>query len=424
MRHAFWLIALWAAAGHAQPPARDTSLPPQELVLRAIEATPEVHAAEAQLARAEAEQRMRRVGSHETQLTVLPQQRQVEGGARYREWEVALARGVRWPGKARLDREIGAQGYEAARLLLEDAHHAGARRLLALWTDWQRAGVLADVQQSQVALWQRDLAVVRRRVQLGDAARRDLVTVEAALAQARASALQALAAQMSARLALVSEFPGLPLPQQVFLPTVPPRLGDNDWVALVLQRSHEVGAAEAMVQQRRAEAARARAERMPDPVVGIRVLNERGGRERALGLTLSIPLGGSYRGAVAAAAGADALAAEARLSMVRREAKHDVQLAVAMARSLHGIWQQQKVARTAAEASASKAERAYALGESSLTDVLAARRVVQETALAERRASIDAVEAVARVEVDAHELWHRHEGADDDAAPSLPSLDY
>ncbi len=198
----------------------------------------------------------------------------------------------------------------------------------------------------------------------------------------------------------------------------------TNWVALVLQRSHEVGAAEAMVQQRRAEAARARAERMPDPVVGIRVLNERGGRERALGLTLSIPLGGSYRGAVAAAAGADALAAEARLSMVRREAKHDVQLAVAMARSLHGIWQQQKVARTAAEASASKAERAYALGESSLTDVLAARRVVQETALAERRASIDAVEAVARVEVDAHELWHRHEGADDDAAPSLPSLDY
>ncbi len=412
MRHAFWLIALWAAAGHAQSPVRNTSLPPQELVLRAIEATPEVHAAEAQLARAQAEQRMRRVGSHETQLTVLPQQRQVEGGARYREWEVALARGVRWAGKARLDREIGAQGYEAARLELEDAHHAGARRLLALWTDWQRARVVADVQRSQVALWQRDLAVVQRRVQLGDAARRDLVTIGAALAQARASALQTSAAQMAARLALTSEFPDLPLPQEVFLPEVPPRLRDNDWVALVLQRSHEVGAAEAVVRQKRAEAARARADRRPDPVVGIRVLNERGGRERALGLTLSIPLGGSYRGAEAAAASAEAMTAEARLGIVRRQAKHDAQLAVTMARSLRGIWQQQKEARTAAEMSASKAERAYALGESNLTDMLAARRGVQETALAEQRANIDTVEAVARVEVDAHELWHRHEGAD------------
>lgn len=428
MRRMIWLLVLSATvvAAHAQQAVPDTSLPPHELVLQVIEAMPEVHAAEAALARADAEQRMRRAGSHETQLTVMPQQRRVVGGARYHEWEVVLSRGVRWPNKARLDREIGAQGQEVARLMLEDAHHAGARRLLALWVGWQRAGVVADIQRTQVALWQRDRAVVNRRVQLGDAAGRDLITIEAALAQARAAALQALAEQMSARLALSSEFPRLPLPEVVHLPEVPPRLKDNDWVALVLQRSHEIGAAEAVVRQKNAEAQRARAARVPDPVVGIRVLNERGGRERALGLTLSIPLGGRYRSAEAAAAGADAMGAEANLGMARREVTRGVRLAVVMAHSQREIWQRQKEARAAAEASAQKAERAYALGENGLLEVLAARRMVQETTLAERRASLDAIEAVARVEVDAHELWHRHEGDDEYPAKNdalkLPDL--
>jgi cobalt-zinc-cadmium efflux system outer membrane protein len=422
MRWLVWFLAWWAVGISAQPLAKDTSLPPQELVLQAIEATPEVRAAEAQLARAKAEQRMRRAGSHETQLTVLPQQRRVEGGARYPEWEVGLSRGIRWPNKARLDREIGAQGYEVARLMLEDAHHAGARRLLVLWTNWQRASVAVELQQAQVALWRRDLAVVSRRVQLGDAARRDQVTIEAALAQARAKALEAQAQQMSAHLALSSAFPTLPLPTSVHLPAPPPYLPKNDWVALVLKRSHEVGAAEAVVRQKESEARRARAERLPDPVVGIRVLNERGGRERVLGLTLSIPLGVRYRGAEAAAASADAMGAEATLSMVRRDVTQGVKLAVAIARSMGEIWQRQKEARSAAEVSAAKAGRAYELGESSLTDVLAARRVMQETTLAERQANIDAIEAVARVQVDAHELWHRHEGEEEERSGQADPL--
>ena len=53
-----------------------------------------------------------------------------------------------------------------------------------------------------------------------------------------------------------------------------------------------------------------------------------------------------------------------------------------------------------------------------------ARRTAQETALAEQRAEIDAVEAVTRVRVDAHEIWHRHDAVDEREASALrlPSM--
>ncbi|MDE1965177.1 MAG: TolC family protein [Pseudomonadota bacterium] len=424
MRQAIGLMLLWSGIAGAQQ-AAITALPPGELVLRAVEATPEVRAAEAALAGAKAEQRMRQLGSHETQLTVVPQQRRIDGGGRHYEWEAGLSRGVRWPGKARLDREIGDAGSEAARLRLEDAHHAGARRLLALWSNWQRASTALALQRRQVALWQRDRAAVSRRVQLGDAAGRDLMAIDAALAQARATALQAAAEQDDARLALGSRFPGVPLPEAAQLPSMPPALPGTDqaWVERILARSHETGAIEALARQKDAEARRARAERLPDPVIGVRVLNEQGGRERALGLTVSMPLGTRYRGAEAAAAGAAAMGAAAELTRVRRDVEQDARRAVATARAMHEIWRQRGEADQAARASAAKFERAYALGESDLADVLAARRLASESALAERRANVDAIEAVARVELDAHERWHRHGSGDASVGTAWPAAE-
>ena len=429
MRRMSWVLPLWLAmvtAAAAQTVA-DASLPSGTLVLQAIESTPEVRAAEASLDRARAEQRMRQIGPYEAQLSVIPQQRRIEGGPTYREWEVDLARGVRWPRKARLDREIGATGREAAQLMLEDAHHAAARRVLVLWSAWQRAAVALELQRGQVELWQRERASVARRVELGDAASRDQIALDAVLAQAHAAVLQAEVVQLTARLALGSQFPALPLPDRVRLSSAPPSLpgSDEGWINLILARSHEIGAADAQSRQRDAVARRARADRVPDPTIGLRALSDRGGRERVLGVTLSIPLGGSYRGAQAAAAAADAIGAQAQLAMVSRDVRLEAQRTVALARGMHGVWRRQAEARVAAEASASRIERAYALGESGLAELLAARRMAGETALAERQSSVDALEAVTRVEVDAHELWHRH--ADDDvdeprAGVSLPRM--
>lgn len=413
------MVVAWAAIpARAQTPASATSaspLPPTPLVLRAIERTPEVQAAAAQLARAEADARLRRVGTHETQLSVIPQRRRIEGGPTYNEWEAEISRGVRWPGKARLDREIGDSGVEAARLNLADAHHAGARRLLALWSMWQRARVVAQQQHKQVELWMRDRKAIARRVALGDAAQRDRIAADAALSQARAAALQADADADSARRMLSSAFPDLPLPTRVRLGEQPPELAGSDahWSQLIVQRSHEIGAADARARMRQAEARRARADRLPDPTVGVRVLNDLGGRERAVGLVISLPIGVRQRGARAAAADADALAAQADSAMVHRDVNRDAREVVARARAIRAIWHSRAQALQAARDSAAKTERAYALGESGLAELLAARRVEREAALAERRAAVDAIEAVERVRIDAHELWHHHTGGSD-----------
>lgn len=422
------LILLPATVAAQVPEASSPGLflPAGEVALPAIGRMPEVQAAMAQLARAEADARLRRVGSHETTLTMIPQRRSIQGGPTFNEWEADLSRAIRWPHKVRLDREIGAAGVEAAQLALADSYHAGARRLLALWSAWQRARATVGQQQAQVASWERDRQAIARRLELGDAARRDLVAAEAALAQARAAVLRAEAGLQTARLALHSTFPDLPLPEHGTPGGEPPPLegSDTHWSELIVARSHEIGIAAALAQQREAEARRARAERLPDPTIGVRVLDDLGGRERAAGLIVSIPLGVRQRSASAAAAGADALQAQAELALVRRDIEHEAVTRVAQMRAALAIWTQQQQASRATSDSADKTDRAYALGESGLAELLVARRTALEAALAERNAAIDAIEATALVRIDAHDLWHYHDGEGDDEShdvgPALP----
>jgi outer membrane protein TolC len=272
---------------------------------------------------------------------------------------------------------------------------------------------------------QRDRDAVARRVALGDAAERERIAADAALAQSRVALQRAQAAQTQAELLWRSVFPTIPLPERVpAADYVPPELegGDLSWIDLIIARSHEVGMSAALARQKDAEARRARADRMPDPNLGIRMLNDLGGRERAYGVVLGIPLGGSYRRAEAASARADAQAADAELALVKRAVERDARAVVAAARAQREIWISQRQALEAARAHAAKAARAYALGESGIAELLAARRTEQEAALAERQAAIDALEAVTRVPVDAHDLWHRHDADDAGDQPGSGGL--
>lgn len=416
---AFAVFSAWPLAGLAQTTAPTTpamQLPTDAVALPAIGRMPEVQQATATLARAEADARLLGAGSHEATLNLMPLHRTTQAGPGFHEWEASLTRAVRWPGKARLDREIGAAGVDAAQLALADSYHIGARRLLTAWTGLLRAQAALTQRQAEVATWERDRQAIARRMELGDAANRDLLAADAALAQARGARLKAEADLQAARLALRSTFPNLPLPTDVQAAGAPPRVADQDqpWNELIVARSHDIGIAEAVATRADATARRARADRLPDLTVGVRVLDELGGRERAVGLVVSIPLGIRQRSAQAAAAGADALQAEAELAVVRRDITHDADDRVLRMRTARAIWEQHDAAWRAASASAGKTERAYTLGESSLAELLVARRTASDAALAERGAAIDAVEAAALVRIDAHDLWHYHAGEGDD----------
>ncbi|MDE3141197.1 MAG: TolC family protein [Pseudomonadota bacterium] len=406
------------AAAVPVPRTADAALPDQALAMRAIQALPEVRrkAAEFDAARARAD--MRNIGNREAQVTWIPQDRRVQDGTHYREWELDIDKSVRWPSKYLLDKRIGQLGVEAARLDFEDSHHAGARLLLAQWSAWLRAGSDAAVSARIATLIEQERALVARRVHAGDAAQKDLLAADAALAEARASAIEAGLAEQSARRTLAATFPTLPLPQRVPRVENPPALAGAaaQWQARIVDVSHEIGMARSTAEQREVEARRARADRVPDPVLGVRVLSDLGGHEKVYGVILGLPLGFRYRGAQAAEAGAQAQAAAQDLSLVMREVHLSAAQVVSQAEALHALWQQRALAQAAATASLEKTRRAYALGEAGISEVLLAAQGAAKTDQAAGRAAVDTLYAVERVAVDAHARWHRHAEAAHDGA--------
>jgi outer membrane protein TolC len=392
-------------------------LPPTVVVERAIVALPEARAASARVEQAMAEQRLRDAGPHEPELLLIPQRRWVDGGTpAQREYEVQLTRGLRWPNKARLDREIGTLGVDVATLQLGDAHHQGARRLLDQWMAWLGASAQADNASSRAALMQRERDAVATRVRLGDAAQRDLDLADANLARLLADALDTASRRDAARQRLANDFPRLPLPDQApALPAPVPLDDPAHWQALIVERSHEIGAAVAEAQRMQRMADRARADRLPDPTIGLRYLNERSGAERALGVVVSIPLGVRARSARADAdqSGADVTAAEAEA--MRRSIVLGARLAVADAAAAQAGWTQLARASEAAALAARRSQRAYALGEAGVVDWLVAERQAGEAAMAEIDARVRAQHAWLRIQIDSHALWHVHDdeaGAD------------
>ncbi|TGY31035.1 MULTISPECIES: TolC family protein [Stenotrophomonas] len=395
-----WLPAIAAAQA--------TYLPPDELIANALMAQPEVQAASARAVAARAEARALAAGSYEYEASVIPQRRTTDASGDYSEWEAQVGRRIRLPGKARLDREIGLHGTTAADLRLDDAEHQAARRLLALWMDWLRTAQVAGETAQQQALMTRERDALARRVQLGDAARRELDLFEAERAQLQALALAAQAAAEAARQALAGQFPQIPLPERVPELPDPASLpgGAAPWRALIVERSHEIGIAVEDATRQSLVADRARADRRPDPSVGVRVMNDRGGAERAIGLVLSVPIGYTHRSALAASESANALAMAAEADGMRRMIGQEAWATVQAAESRLAQWQAQRVALAAQTTATRRTRRAWELGETALGEYLLALRSEHQVRLAEAQARVDALEAGLLVRVDSHELWH------------------
>ena len=294
----------------AQAPASASSvspLPPAQLALRAIERMPEVQAAAAALARAEAEARLRAVGTHETHCSPWsPQRRRVEGGPSFNEWEAehqsrcALA-GQGAPGSR--DRRPAA--WKRRDWIWPTRTMPRARRLLALWSNMAarpRAGAGAAQPGRTVGARSQGHRPSRGAGRCGAARshrrrRRTGAGARGRIAgRCRGAKRPPDAGQRISRSAAAgARAPGR-------------GAADADGQRSPVEPADRRSAATRSAPPRpacacaEAEARRASADRLADPTVGVRVLNDQGGRERALGLVLSIPIGVRQRGARAAAA--------------------------------------------------------------------------------------------------------------------------
>jgi outer membrane protein TolC len=396
-----------AASLLAAPLAAEPGLPPKEAVAAALLDHPSVIAAHARLEASRARADAIRKGSYEFTVQGSYVRRDVNGGAAFDEYDAQVSRPIRLPGKARLDREIGAQGRLVAENVAEDARHEAALLLAAHWFDWLSASAQAEVDRAAVANYAAALAATARRRALRDAAQLDVDQAEAALAEARRALEQSAGLAALARARLAAQFPGLAMPEQA--PEVPlPALADarlSQLGDLVIVNSHLVAAAAAESARMAAVADRARAERMADPTIGLRLFSEFGGLERGAGVIVSLPLGGGHRRALASEASAGAAAARADEQLARFDVAETAGADVTTARFRITSWQRAREAVAAQMAALEKLRRGHQLGEIDLADRLLGERMVHDAFRREAEARAEAMRAITRLRIDAHDLW-------------------
>lgn len=382
-------------------------LPPHAQVDEALGSHLQVQLATSDIKIEQVNQRKWSAGPYEFNVRAGSSQRKFAAtGKTLSEWDVAIERPVRLPNKMFIDGDIGAEGVSRAEHALGDAYHEAGRNLLHLWFNWQR-------EQAQIAQWQQQeenlklqAAMTEKRFKAGDAPKMELGQAQAALAQASVSLHQA---QMRTRLAsaeLLRLFPAITLPEKEILAT--PQAIDHDlayWKKLILEHNHELRLVETESRIQSMLAQRSRADRLPDPTIGLRYSNDMGGDETVTGVYISVPLSFGLRGANAEHQQYLAESSRNRESAIRRRLEGDTFSAYTQAVNTYHAWQHAQEAAESLRKNAALVARAYALGESSLADTLAARRLALETTLVESISLLDANEARYRLLLDAHELW-------------------
>ncbi|MBN9462388.1 MAG: TolC family protein [Burkholderiales bacterium] len=409
-------VAAGVPPAAAAPAGYPAELPPLGRVRSAIEEAPDVRAASALRDAGLAERRQLIAGPHEWSTRAEYRNRRTSDTPvvdRFGECELALERAVLRSGKAELDRRLGDQRVTQAEVALADARHETARRLLTTWYQVLREQAAAGVLDEQAALAAREVEIIARRRQLGDASLLDEQQAQAAAAQTEAAARSARERAERARRQLAGQFPTLAPPAGAALPT--PGESTDDLAALgeaALQEDHGLQLARAAAARGRLESERAAAERRPDPTLGIRYGSERAGAERLVGVFVSIPFGGEARRAAADASLARAAAFEQLAEARLRQLSGDVgALQVAVSAGL-SRWQ---AAQSGAQLQARVAERvalSNQLGETGFTEVLLARRQALDAALLATAAHVDVLESRARLLLDAHRLWDFDSPAD------------
>lgn len=410
------LLAIATGCACASEPT--PGLPPAEVVARVLRASPAVQAAAGQVRVEEANRSRLEAGGYEWNLRLGAHQRKVNAGnmpeERYNEWNAALERPLRLPGKASVDAELGALGVAVAETGHGDALHEASRSLLKAWFAWLKESASARQWSEQFGLLERQARAVQRRQQLGDAARLEAVQAEAALAQAEAQLAQAKVRKSIALDDLRRRFPGLPLDEPASIAEPRGITGsEGEWLEAILEHSHELGIARGEARRATVAAGRAGQEQLPDPTLGIQISSERGGEEHVLGAYVSIPLPGESRRATATATLAGADVASRREAAAVQKVSAEAATLFQSANSARLTWRASHDAAERLQRAAEMTARAYQLGEGSLNDLLAARRLANEAQLAAAVSRLEALETRYRLLLDAHRLWvlddERHE---------------
>ena len=186
-------------------------------------------------------------------------------------------------------------------------------------------------------------------------------------------------------------------------------IAQAQWRERILAESDVVRVAEGQARKAELTADRMRADKTPDPTVGVFVASEARRSERIYGVSLSIPLSGTYRNERMLQSLQEAEAARTRLDGKRRELEMEITDTYIDATGSFERWRLSAQGLEATQSSARLTQRAYTLGEIDLQGLLLARKQALDATLATEQARVEAVRAQSRLMIDAHLVWDLHE---------------
>jgi outer membrane protein, heavy metal efflux system len=339
------------------------------------------------------------------------QRRNERVGSSFNEREFAIERPLRWGNKAAMDGRLAEAGLATAVSGYEDAWHESGRALLKAWFDLAREERSIASLIAQAELSRQQVSVVERRVAAGDAPRLEALLAQGEHQRSLAALASTRLSTQALRVAFDRKYPAL---RGQSLPTLPfsPATLQTDASSLeaaILADNHEIELAHATTTLARLRQERTHSEKRGDPTLGLRYAQERGGQDTVIGVHIaipfSLPFGTSARDTRSRLAQIEADKAEAREREVKVRVGVEAQQAAQAVAFSHQIALQLSAAAAQAHTAATLAGRAYAEGETLLTNWLQARRQASEAQLAASLAQVSALEAAARAQLDAHQLW-------------------
>lgn len=372
-----------------------------------IAAAPEMQAGTASQDKASATARRLRAGPHEFELSGSAGSRYVEAvtandpfatGQDYFEWSGGISRSVRLPAKRRLDQELAQLEMELADASLLAIRREVVTQFAQSWNDWQASSHQARVSAEIASTGQELARMAQEQVDRGAARQVDADQLSAQAEQVVLLAEQQRIQAQNARAKLASLYPsvGFPVAAEEY---VPQEAEINALLANAELISPAQKVAALLEKKAQLTARRARADRFADPQLGVEFTDEFDGKEQGLKARFSIPIGGASRSAAASEAQSEAKVLAARLRSLDLKTQAEKKRALQTARaSLQSV----KTAQNYVDLSQSILERlqkAHEIGAVPVTELVIARRTVQEAQLALARERSNAARAYLNLQI-------------------------
>ncbi|WP_043338164.1 TolC family protein [Comamonas sp. B-9] len=344
---------------------------------------------------------------HEWTVTAQGQRRNYRDAAERRsnEWNLQLERPFRINGKAGLDSKLGSIESEIALAKYGESRHEAALVLAGAWTDTLVAQGNLKVMREQLAFSESMHAAVSKRKRAGDASQMELNLAEADVVDMQRQVNLAELTLRKAEATLKSQFPeaqpNLDLVKQDGIPS----WTEPAWRTRAISESDELKLAQAELTKAKLTADRVQADRVPDPTFGVYTGSEARRSERVYGVTMSIPLSGTYREQKMLQALKEVDVAQAEFD------KRNQQLQIKLTqRWLDGSGARSRSAIITKNASlatenARMMQRAYTLGEVDFQASLLAKKQALDASRQALETRMDVFRSTLEQAIDAHWIW-------------------